>query len=69
MSQRRSKLYRGRHSVTLYYFSVICKDPKDSTYDWIGPEEMGNPEKLKEIKTSICVCVGGPQYTEVISFV
>lgn len=28
----------------------------------LEPEEMGNPKKLKEIKTSICVCVGGPQY-------
>lgn len=27
----------------------------------LGPEEMGNPERVKEIKRSICVYIGGPQ--------
>lgn len=26
----------------------------------LGPEEMGNPERVKEIKRSICVYIGGP---------
>lgn len=63
MSQRRSKLYRGRHSVTFYIISVqFVKTQRIAHMIGLEPEEMGNPKKLKEIKTSICVCVGGPQY-------
>lgn len=58
MSQRHSMLYRGRHSIVSYYFSVICKDAKSSTDDWIG--FRGNRQSGKA-KLERSICVYGPE--------